>query len=62
MSLTLPEIKNRLNQLDEITLLEILSINSEDIIERFSDWIENLSEDVIDDLEAMGSEESDGET
>ena len=59
MSLTLFEIKDRLNQLDEISLLEILKINSEDIINRFEDKIEGLTEDVIEDLEGLGSEDSD---
>lgn len=40
MELTLEELKYRLSMLDEITLLEILNIHSEDIIERFEDIIE----------------------
>lgn len=38
--LTLPELKERLaNQLDEVTLLEILNINSFELVERFDDKI-----------------------
>lgn len=44
MTLTIPEIKDRLKQLDEVTLLEILSITSEDIIERFEDIVEDKAD------------------
>jgi hypothetical protein len=40
MPLLLHEIKERLIELDEITLLELLNITSEDIVEQFSDRIE----------------------
>ena len=40
MPLLLHEIKERLIDLDEITLLELLNITSEDIVEMFSDRIE----------------------
>lgn len=41
MPLLLHEIKERLVDLDEITLLELLNITSEDIVEMFSDRIED---------------------
>ena len=41
MPLLLHEIKERLTVLDEITLLELLNISSEDIVELFSDRIED---------------------
>lgn len=44
MHLTLPEIAERLKQLDEITLLEILGVNSEDIVDRFGDIIEDRAD------------------
>jgi hypothetical protein len=44
MTLTLPEIIERLKQLDEITLLEELSITSEDLVNRFSDIIETKAD------------------
>ena len=40
MALTLEEIKERMKRWDEITLIEELSIRSEDIVERFDDIIE----------------------
>jgi hypothetical protein len=44
MPLLLHEIKERLIDLDEITLLELLDINSEDIVEAFSDRIEERAD------------------
>jgi len=41
MSLTLEDIKDRLKQLDEITLMELLEISSEDLVDRFVDKIED---------------------
>jgi hypothetical protein len=41
MPLLLHEIKERLQALDEVTLLELLEISSEDIVEMFSDRIED---------------------
>lgn len=40
-TLTLPELKERLKSLDEVLLLELLDIASEDLVETFSDNIEN---------------------
>jgi hypothetical protein len=42
--LLLHEIKERLTALDEITLLELLEITSEDIVEMFSDRIEDKAD------------------
>jgi hypothetical protein len=44
MALTLEEIKERLKRWDEITLVEELSLRSEDIVERFDDIIEDQVE------------------
>ena len=41
MALTLNDIKDRLKQINEIDLLELLEINSENIVERFTDLIED---------------------
>lgn len=38
--LTLEDIKDKLKQLDEVTLLETLEITSEDLVDRFTDLIE----------------------
>lgn len=41
MSLTLPELCEKLKEMDEISLLEKLEITSEDLIDRFIDEIED---------------------
>jgi hypothetical protein len=51
MALTLRDILTRLTQLDEITLLEILQITSEDIVERFIDVIEEHADRLEKELE-----------
>jgi hypothetical protein len=38
--LTLEDIKDKLKQLDEVTLMETLEITSEDLVDRFADLIE----------------------
>ena len=40
MPLTLTDLMSKLKHLDEITLLEVLDITSEEIIERFIDKVE----------------------
>jgi hypothetical protein len=44
MALTLTEIQERLRSLDEITLIEELNISSEDLVDRFSDIIEERAD------------------
>lgn len=51
MSLTLLEVAERLKKLDEITLMEVLSISSEDLVDRFLDIIENKFEQLEPELE-----------
>jgi hypothetical protein len=53
---SLEELKERLaDRLDEITLLELLNITSYDLVERFSDLIEDnydkLQKEINDDYE-----------
>lgn len=50
MSLTLPDLQERLKKLDETILLEVLEINSEEIVERFIDKIEEKFDELADDL------------
>jgi hypothetical protein len=49
--LTPNERDDRLSQLDEIHLLELLGITSEDLINRFQDFIEEKIDLFEDDLE-----------
>ena len=45
------EIKEKLKRVDEITLLELLDINSDDLVERFEDYIEEQHEKLIREIE-----------
>lgn len=50
--LTLPELFDKLKDLDEITILEILCIDSEQLVEAFKDKIEEMAdklEQLLDD-------------
>lgn len=51
---TLEELKEHLVSVDEITLLEMFQISSEDIVERFEDKIEEKYDALI---EEYGNEE-----
>ena len=51
MPLTLPEISDRLKRVDEVSLLEVLNISSEDIVERFQDIIEENADELEKELE-----------
>ena len=44
MNLTLAELKEKLMQFDEIDLIELLDLTSEDILERFEDIVEDKFE------------------
>ena len=45
------DVCDRLKQQDEISLLEILEINADDLVERFHDKIEDKLDYFIEDLE-----------
>lgn len=44
MNITFEELKEALKRLDEVTLLELLGIQSDDLVERFDDVIEKKQE------------------
>ena len=48
--LTLEEVKERLCQYDELTLLEILDVSSEELVERFEDIVELQYERLVEEL------------
>jgi hypothetical protein len=50
--MTLNDIKKALVKMDEVTLLEILDISSEDLVERFGDFIEIKADLLEEDLES----------
>ena len=51
MPLTLNEIYDKLKDIDEITLLEILNITSEDLVERFQDEIDEQADRLEKELQ-----------
>lgn len=51
MSMTLEEIKERLKGLDEMTLLEILDLSSEELVDYLEDRIIEFFDDLEKDLE-----------
>ena len=56
--LLLNEVKERLAaQIDEVTLLELLNISAEDIVERFEDFIEDNFEKCCKAVEDEEAEE-----
>lgn len=61
MSLTFEDVRDRLKNLDEITLLEVLDVSSEDIVDRFADRIEDrlitLEEELSEEPSTQGSTE-----
>ncbi len=56
--ITLSDLQDRLRKIDEVSLLEVLNINSEDLVDRFGDFIE----DNYDKLKEEFEEEEDNET
>lgn len=51
MNLTFEELKEKLQSVDEVTLLELLEIRSDDIVERFEDFIEEQQEKLMREIE-----------
>jgi hypothetical protein len=51
MPLTFEEVKERLTKVDEVSLLEVLDISSEDLVERFQDLIEKKLDDLAQEFE-----------
>lgn len=50
-TLTVPELKERLKRLDEVSLLELLNISSEELVDTFSDNIENNYESLCKEVD-----------
>jgi hypothetical protein len=51
MNLTFEELKEKLQRVDEVTLLELLDIHSDDLIDRFEDVIEDKQEELMKEIE-----------
>jgi anion-transporting ArsA/GET3 family ATPase len=50
MELTIEELKEKLATIDEVSLLEILEIDSRDLVERFVDKIEDKADELAEDI------------
>lgn len=57
MPLTFEEVKDKLKEVDEISLLEKLEIYSDDIVDRFEDKIEEQLEQLLLDFEEDTNDE-----
>jgi len=51
LNITFEELKEALKRLDEVSLLELLGIQSDDLVERFDDVIEKKQEYLIKELD-----------
>ena len=49
--ITFHELKEKLSELDEVTLLELLNVNSEMLVEAFSDIIEDNQQKLLKEIE-----------
>ena len=60
--LTLTDVIERLKKIDEVSLLEILNISSEDILDRFGDYVEDQYEILLEELEEESEDSNTSET
>lgn len=51
MTMLLEELKEKLRNVDEIALLEMLNINSDELVKRFADEIEENIDKLIKELD-----------
>jgi ribosome assembly protein YihI (activator of Der GTPase) len=57
MALTILDLFDKLKRLDEISLMEILGITSEELVDRFEDRIEAMFDQLVDELDDTKEEE-----
>jgi ribosome assembly protein YihI (activator of Der GTPase) len=57
MALTILDLFEKLKRLDEISLMEILGITSEELVDRFEDRIEAMFDQLVDELDDTKEEE-----
>ena len=51
MTILFEELKEKLMRFDEIILLELLNISSEDLVNRFEDIIDERYDDLLKEIE-----------
>ena len=57
MALTILDLFDKLKRLDEISLMEILRITSEELVDRFEDRIEAMFDQLVDEIDDTEEEE-----
>ena len=57
MALTILDLFEKLKRLDEISLLEILGITAEELVDRFEDRIEAMFDQLVDEIDDTEEEE-----
>lgn len=57
MPLTQCELEERLKREDEVSLLELLDISSEELVERFKDRIEYYYDELVEEFDDYSEEE-----
>jgi hypothetical protein len=57
MALTILDLFDKLKRLDEISLMEILEITSEELVDRFEDRIEAMFDQLVDEIDDTEEEE-----
>lgn len=51
MSLTFYDLCEKLKKVDEVSLLEVLEISSEDLVDKFQDRVEERFEELVGEFE-----------
>ncbi len=57
MALTILDLFDKLKRLDEISLMDILGITSEELVDRFEDRIEAMFDQLVDEIDDTEEEE-----
>lgn len=57
MALTILDVFEKLKRLDEISLLEILNITAEELVDRFEDRIEAMFDQLVDEIDDTEEDE-----
>ena len=59
MALTLTDLQNKLKNIDEVSLMEVLEITSEDLVNRFVDRIDQKYDELVTEFDADNIDDSD---
>ena len=51
MNLTINELKEKLMQFDEVDIIELLNLTTEDVLDRFEDVVEDNYDKLIKEIE-----------